>query len=139
MLTDDRTYQWKDSCSVKVSSMDADHKRMFEIVRELYTAMRSGQGTEVAGKVLGRLIDHTASHFAAEETLMEQHGYPLLALHRAEHRAMADRVKAFKHDFDAGSSTMLPQLLGFLDGWLKNHTQTVDQKYVAFLNSRGVR
>ncbi len=123
---------------MKVGAMDADHKRMFEIVRELYTAMRSGHGAAVAEKVLGRLIDHTANHFAAEEKLMEQHGYPLLALHRAEHRAMADRVKAFKKDFDAGSSTILPELLGFLDGWLKNHTQSVDQKYVAFLNSRGV-
>jgi hemerythrin len=118
--------------------MDAEHKRMFEIVRELYTAMRSGQGGEVAGGVFRRLIDHTSKHFAAEEKLMEDHGYPLLALHRAEHKGLADQILAFKKDFDAGSSAVLPQLLGFMDGWLKNHTQTVDQKYVAFLTSRGV-
>lgn len=46
------TFQWNDRQSVKVSAMGAQHQRQFEIVRELYTAMRSGQGKDVAGGVL---------------------------------------------------------------------------------------
>jgi hemerythrin len=39
---------------------------LFEIVSELYTAMRSGHGKDMAGEVLDRLIEYTDKHFAAE-------------------------------------------------------------------------
>ena len=71
----DSAFQWNTSYSVKVEAMDAQHKRLFEIIRELYTAMRAGQGKQVVGEVLHRLIEYTVQHFAAEEKLMEKNGY----------------------------------------------------------------
>ena len=53
----DSAFQWNASYSVKVEAMDAQHKRLFEIIRELYTAMRSGHGKDVVGEVLHRLIE----------------------------------------------------------------------------------
>ena len=71
----DSAFQWNTSYSVKVEAMDAQHKRLFEIIRELYTAMRAGHGKQVVGEVLHRLIEYTVQHFAAEEKLMEKNGY----------------------------------------------------------------
>ncbi len=132
-------FQWNDSYSVKVYAMDAQHRRLFEIVRELYDAMRSGHGKDVAGGVLRRLIDYTVNHFAAEEKLMKENGYPALAAHCVEHRALEAKVVAFKKDFDTGSNTITPELMKFLQNWLTTHILSVDQKYSDFLNSRGVR
>lgn len=131
-------FEWSARYSVKVNAMDAQHKRLFEIINELYTAVRSGHGKDVAGGVLRHLIDYTVQHFAAEEKLMEQNGYPSLAAHRAEHRALTDKVLAFKKDFDGGAVGITPELMSFLQNWLTNHIQTVDQKYGDFLNSKGV-
>ncbi|MGA2155331.1 MAG: bacteriohemerythrin [Terriglobales bacterium] len=131
--------EWNAMYSVKVESMDAQHKRLFEIIRELHTAMRSGHGKEVAGEVLGRLIDYTVYHFAAEEKLMEKNGYRLLEAHRVEHRALAEKVVAFKKNSDAGSTGITLDLMTFLQHWLTNHILTVDQKYGEFLNSKSVR
>jgi hemerythrin-like metal-binding protein len=135
----ENAFQWNDRYSVKVYAMDVQHKRLFEIIRELYTAMRSGHGKDAAGDVLHRLIDYTVKHFAAEEKLMEEHKYPSLAPHRAEHRALTDKVLAFKDDFDKGNSTITPDLMTFLQNWLTTHIQTTDQKYSDFFNSHGVR
>jgi hemerythrin-like metal-binding protein len=123
----DSAFQWNTSYSVKVEAMDAQHKRLFEIIRELYTAMRAGQGKQVVGEVLHRLIEYTVQHFAAEEKLMEKNGYQLLAAHRIEHKTLTDKVVAFKKDFET-----------FLQDWLTHHIQDVDQKYGAFLNSKGL-
>lgn len=134
----DNAFQWNSSYSVKVEAMDIQHKKLFEIVRELYTAMHLGHGKEVAGEVLTRLIDYTVNHFAAEEKLMEKAGYPQLANHRAEHKALTDKVVAFKKEFDGGSSGVTLELMTFLQNWLTNHIRTVDQKYSEFLNAKGV-
>ena len=134
----DTAFQWNETYSVKVDAMDAQHQQLFGIIRELFTAMRSGHGKAVAGEVLERLIDYTGNHFAAEEQLMEKHGYPQLAAHRVEHRNLENKVRAFKKEFDAGSIAITLELMTFLQNWLTNHVQTVDQQYGVYLNSRGV-
>ena len=75
----DNAFQWNDRYSVKVYAMDVQHKRLFEIIRELYTAMQSGHGKDVVKGVLDRLIDYTVKHFGAEEKLMDDNKYPSLA------------------------------------------------------------
>lgn len=131
-------FQWKDTYSVKVMALDNQHKKLFDLVNELHGAMSNGHGKDVAGDVLRRLIDYTVDHFSSEERLMEKHHFPGLAAHRAEHKALTEKVLAFKTEFDAGTSNVTPQLLMFLQQWLRNHIQSVDQKYGDFLNQQGV-
>jgi hemerythrin len=133
----EHAFEWNETYSVGVDAMDDQHKGLFEIIRELYTAMRSGKGKEVAADVLRRLIDYTAAHFAAEEKLMAQKGYPALAVHQVEHKILIDKVLAFKKDFGAGTVSITPELMKFLQNWLTNHIQTVDRKYGAFMNANG--
>jgi len=132
-------FQWKDSYSVKVEAMDHQHKKLFELVNELHNAMGAGHGKDVAGDVLHRLIDYTVNHFSAEEKLMEKYNYPGLTSHRVEHKALTDKVLAFKKEFDAGTGNVTPELMLFLQQWLRNHIQTVDQRYGEFLNTHGVQ
>ncbi len=135
----DNAFQWTVSYSVKVAAMDAQHRRLFDTIRELYNAMRAGKSKEVLGDVLRRLVEYTVKHFAEEEDLMKKTGYPLLAAHQSEHRAFTKKVVAFQKDFDAGSSTVSLELMTFLQNWLTGHIQAVDQKYGEHLNSKGVR
>jgi hemerythrin-like metal-binding protein len=135
----DNAFQWNDRYSVKVYVMDVQHKRLFEIIHELYTAMHSGHGKDVVGGVLQRLIDYTVQHFGAEEKLMGENKYPSLASHRVEHKLLTDKVLAFKKEFDTEKASITPELMTFLQSWLTNHIQAVDQKYSEFLNSKGVR
>ena len=131
-------FQWKDTYTVKVGAMDNQHKKLFDLVNELEGAMHSGHSRDVMGRVLERLIDYTAQHFTAEEKLMEKHKYPGLPTHRGEHRVLTEKVIGFKKEFDAGNTSIAPQLLTFLQSWLTNHLQTIDQRYSDFMNQHGV-
>jgi hemerythrin-like metal-binding protein len=132
-------FQWNNDYSVKVTAMDNQHKKLFELVNELHSAMSKGHGKDITGDVLRRLIDYTVEHFTAEEKLMAKYEYPALAVHRVEHQALTDKVLAFKKEFEAGTGNVTLELMTFLQQWLKNHIQTVDQRYGDFLNTHGVR
>lgn len=107
-------FEWKDTFRVKVQAFDTQHRKLFSLVSELRGAMAGGYGNEVAGDILNRLIDYTVHHFAAEERLMERYKFPGLPAHRAEHRALADKVLAFKKEFDAGIKNVMPELMTLL-------------------------
>ena len=47
-------------------------------------------------------MSYTRAHFASEERIMEQNGYPDIAAHRKEHGGLTEKVLEFQRDFDAG-------------------------------------
>jgi hemerythrin-like metal-binding protein len=67
------TFQWKENYSVKIVALDNHHQKRFELVKELHQAMGSGNGKDVVGDILCRVIEYTAHHFTAEDKLMEKH------------------------------------------------------------------
>jgi len=56
-------FQWEEMYSVQVASVDRQHRGLFRAANELNEALLAGCGKDVAGKILQRLIDYTASHF----------------------------------------------------------------------------
>jgi hemerythrin len=132
------TFAWKDAYSVKIVSIDNQHKKLFDLVNELDQAMAAGHGKDVAKDVLDRLVGYTVQHFAAEERLMDAHKFPGAVSHKGEHKALTDKVLAFKKDFESGAVGITPSLLGFLQHWLRDHIQKVDRQYTDFLNAHGV-
>jgi hemerythrin-like metal-binding protein len=69
-------FQWEEMYSVQVASFDRQHRGLFRAANELNEALLAGCGKEVAGQILQRLIDYTASHFAAEEVAMTEVALP---------------------------------------------------------------
>ncbi|MCA9557536.1 MAG: hemerythrin domain-containing protein, partial [Myxococcales bacterium] len=62
-------FEWSDDYSVKVPSIDAQHKQLVGLLNELHDGMFSGAGMAHLESVLGGLIEYTAHHFAHEEEL----------------------------------------------------------------------
>lgn len=131
-------FEWLPQYSVQIRSIDGQHQNLFRLAGELYSAMSAGQGKAALSRVLDRLVQYTAVHFAFEERLMEQNGYPDLAAHRVEHQALTRQVLKFQTDFEAGKVAISVQLLHFLKNWLQNHIASSDQKYAPFLKAKAV-
>ena len=130
--------EWQDSYSVKVRALDAQHKRLFELLNELRCAIQQGRTQDVSGKIINHLVDYTGYHFAAEEKLLERYHFGGLPTHRGEHRVLRERIEKFKEEFDEGNFQVATDLEKFLQRWLTHHIQTVDQRYSKFLNAKGV-
>jgi hemerythrin len=131
-------FEWKPEYSVQISSIDGQHQNLFRVAEELYVAMSAGKGKAALARILDRLVQYTAVHFAHEERLMRLHDYPQLAAHRAEHEALTRQVLAFQADFQAGRAAMTVQVLQFVRGWLQKHIAGSDQKYAPYLRAKAV-
>jgi hemerythrin len=132
------TFAWKDEYSVNVKEIDQQHKQLVAMVNDLHDAMTQKKGKEVLGTILAKLINYTATHFTAEEKIMEQNGYPDFVEHKAKHEKMVAKVLALQNDHKAGKITLTMDVSNFLQDWLNKHILGTDKKYSAFLNSKGV-
>ena len=131
-------FEWSNDYSVGIQSVDAQHQNLFAMARELHVAMTAGQGKAALAKILERLVQYTAAHFAHEERLMRLADYPGLASHTAEHQALTKKVLEFQADFQAGRTSITVQLLQFLRTWLQHHIQHSDLAYAPYLKERKV-
>jgi len=128
-------FEWKAEYSVGIGSIDGQHQNLFASARELYQAMNAGQGKAALARILDRLVQYTVVHFAQEERLMEECGYPDLQKHRQEHEALTKKVLAFQADYEYGRVAMSVQVLQFLRGWLEHHIQAEDKAYAPYLKA----
>jgi hemerythrin len=133
-----RMFEWNNNFSVGIGSVDAQHQNLFAIARELHGAMTSGQGKAAMGRILDRLIQYTAAHFAHEERLMRLADYPGLETHRSEHEALTRKVMELQREFAAGKSSISVQVLQFLRTWLQQHIQHSDLAYAPYLKEAKV-
>jgi hemerythrin len=100
--------------------------------------MGAGQGKERMGRILTRLVQYTAAHFAYEERLMQLHGYPDYAAHKAQHDDLTRHVQHFCREFQSGQIGISIPLLHFVDDWLKRHIGQSDQGYAKLLTAKAV-
>jgi hemerythrin len=131
-------FAWKDSYSIGVQEIDAQHRRLFSLADELNTAMIGGKGKDVLEAVLQNLITYTKTHFAAEERLMLSCGYKELAAHKAQHDEMTKKVVQLHGEFKNGKLLLSVEVMEFLSAWLRQHIGGSDRKYVPYVMGKAV-
>jgi hemerythrin len=129
---------WSDNLSVKVNEIDAQHKRLLELLNQMHEAMTQGKGRDIMGKTLGGLIDYTRTHFADEERLMTTHKYPAYAAHKAEHDELMQKVLTLQSQYLLGTGALTLEVMRFLQDWLATHIQKTDRQLGHFLHSKGI-
>jgi len=129
-------FNWKAEYAVGHPDIDSQHKRLFQLAAELHSSMLAGHGKEILNRVLNNLISYTKHHFAAEEQLMADSGYPDYLQHKAKHDQLTAQVVEFQKDFVAGRTAITVDLLQFLSNWLQHHIGLTDRKIAAYLHER---
>lgn len=118
---------WQDDLNIGIDVIDNQHKRIVEMLNHLHAAQQSLQQLAVA-EVIDELVDYTMSHFAFEEELMEEAGYPFCAAHKRVHDIFGKRVSDYRLRFQAGED-VTDELRTMLSRWLFNHIRGDDQAY----------
>lgn len=122
-------FQWRDEFSMKVPSIDAQHRKLVDMLNELHDGMVSGQAKEKMAPLLEGLIEYTATHFAHEEEYFAAYQYPDAEPHTQEHRDLVRQVLDFKGQFDSGRASINMELMVFLKDWLLRHILGSDKAY----------
>jgi len=132
-------FEWKDSYSVGVASLDARHKELIKIINRLNEI--EARGGDLAG-VLNRLDWYVRHHFAFEESLMRGAGYAGLKAHIAEHRTFERWLRSGRFAMRAGGGEArdIGKIINdYLKDWLKNHILVVDMDYKTVLAAAAAR
>ena len=131
---------WTEEMSVKVKVLDDDHKTLIAMLNSLNEGIESGHARKTLESVIEKLSNYTRIHFAREEKMFEQTGYPMGQAHKAEHALLARRVMNLQARFEAGQSRELGmETMAFLKSWLTDHIMGSDQKYGPHLNAKGIK
>ncbi len=129
---------WDPSYCTGVKQFDEQHKILFHLINKLYRGMKENKGRAVTDEVLSSLVEYTQTHFANEEYMFRQHGYPEIESHMENHKKLIDQVSDFCNSYKSGKAEVDEKLLEFLKDWLNSHIKGVDTMYGPFLTSKGL-
>ena len=101
--------------------------------------MRQGKGKEILGTVLKEMVDYTKVHFAAEERILRDSGYPDYEQHKAVHEKVTEKVSTIHSKYLQGNGSHLTiEAMNYLNDWLQKHILGTDQRYSSHLNGKGL-
>lgn len=130
--------EWTFALAVGHPDIDAQHQEIFRRGARLIEALRSGEKGEV-GPTVAFLSSYASTHFAGEERLMREAGYPGLAEHARQHQAFIEEFGRMVARFDERGATtlMAMEIHNWLAAWLRQHLGETDRRMVEFLRGRG--
>jgi hemerythrin-like metal-binding protein len=109
--------------------IDAQHRKLFDLINRLHDAMLAGSAQEVTAGTLEELASYTRYHFDFEEKKMESARYAGLDDHRRVHRAMVEQVQKYIYESRRPGARITVQLMNFLKNWLSRHILETDMRY----------
>lgn len=127
--------KWDDKYLTGHMTVDSQHKHLFTLVNDLHEAIVAGKGREAQGKALEALATYCVEHFATEETLMQERGYPGYPEHKRKHDELTTKATDLIAGYKTGKLVLPMTLSTFLADWIRHHIGEEDQKLIAWLKA----
>lgn len=126
-------FAWKDEYSVNIEEIDEQHKKIFEIGRNVsnlvFTADES-YSKEIVLSIFEELKRYTEFHFEFEEGLMKEKDYAHYETHRQEHKILINGIRKIEENSqDKLEKDTLIELINFIFVWISNHILISDRKF----------
>ncbi len=130
--------KWNSNIAIGVEVIDTQHKKLVDLINELYRSIRRKSGKAAIKQVLEELTDYTRTHFSFEEGLMQKCSYPGLEKHMEIHADFVARLEQLQEKFKSGNALLSMDLMEFLKNWLIDHIQGTDRGYVDLFRENGI-
>lgn len=123
-------FYWNTSFEIGIPLIDAQHRRLVDLINELATAITDGGKLPQVEALIHELMDYAARHFADEERLLDKstlsEGEKIR--HRGAHRGFVEKVREISERDDLMRADVSEQVLEFLITWLVSHILGSDRK-----------
>jgi hemerythrin len=124
---------WSDALSVGVEGMDAHHRAFIEA----WAGANSAAEGDAFAQAFQALMDHLGEHFAYEEGLMAQTGFPALGEHRGEHSRVLAEMREMAGSLARGRPRMARLYVKErLPEWFLLHRDTMDMATAVYLKGK---
>ena len=116
---------WSDRFSVGIPIFDAEHLTLLSLFNQLQINLGEGGREDAVRPTLVALSGYCDKHFASEEDMMAEIGYPDAAAHRRSHTAFRARIEDIARRHHRGEDVGRT-LRTTLAQWLFEHIASVD-------------
>lgn len=130
--------KWDEQYLVGVGFMDDQHRRLLQLMVDLWDSIENGKGRSIISTVLQELLDYTRTHFVEEEKVMIQNHYPEYETHKTDHDRFVHEVMNAAKDYIEKRAVPTQKILHFLAHWLIEHIMGHDKKLGIFLKEKGL-
>lgn len=132
-------FAWTPELAVGVEQIDEQHRELFRRAGALFVASRDGSGPLAVVRTLAFLGEYVVAHFADEEALMRDVGYPDLAAHAAEHAGFLARFQRLRAGFARGGADadLADDVEREVSAWLRQHVSGSDRSIGEHVRARG--
>jgi hemerythrin len=124
---------------VELGFMNHDHAEFVELREALLSMLARKASPAEVDALLDRLLEHTRSHFAEENRLMQETGFPPYPMHKGEHDRVLDdmesRIARWKQGRDTKALSDWLEV-GLVD-WFVSHVSTMDFITARFVKAQG--
>ncbi|MBC3796618.1 bacteriohemerythrin [Acetobacterium tundrae] len=128
---------WTPNLSVGVTSIDDQHKVLFEKADKLFEAGKSGKSKEIIGQMLDFLDKYTKQHFHDEEVYMTSINYPGISEQKTAHKDFIAELTKLKKEYAAsgGNICLIINANQMVISWLTKHISVMDKKIGTYANT----
>ena len=124
---------WTDAYCIGHETIDKQHRKLVDMLNRLVANPRATTGSQTVTEILAEMTDYVRIHFATEERLMRESGYPRLEWHVAKHRAFEMKTAALVRSASLDADPVPVVLLNYLRDWLTRHILETDRTLIGHL------
>jgi hemerythrin len=125
--------QWKERYNINYKEVDAQHKRLLDILNHLLDLIENKRPSEEISVIIHRLCAYALDHFTLEEKYLEACAYPGTDRQKAEHGHFVEKVLDFNERYDPSDPALLVETFDFLKNWYLGHILRSDFEYVPWV------
>lgn len=127
--------EWQPYLSVGVPEIDRQHQVLFDRYNAFFAAYREGLAAEEIVRLFGFLEAYVVTHFADEEKLQQQVGFPGYLKHRQTHEALTQQVLELKERLlsEGATAALVGEVSLLMTGWLIEHISVMDRAVGRFV------
>lgn len=119
---------WTPDLDTGIDLIDEQHRQIADFINRLEKNRSQGDAGRIR-EVVDGCVEYTRSHFACEESLLEEAGYPYCKAHKRVHELFTRRLTTLQEQLAQGSDVG-EDLYQLLSRWLISHIKGDDANFV---------
>ncbi|MBE9562492.1 MAG: bacteriohemerythrin, partial [Proteobacteria bacterium] len=122
--------KWTSAVAVNHPIIDAQHKELFNLIRNLIMSIGNGNTTKEVEIIINFLENYVVTHFTTEENYMQQCNDPNYFNHKAAHELFKINFQQIKKYYqkNGGSLYLFLRIQDEIVDWLLHHIKKMDQE-----------
>lgn len=126
---------WSPAISVNVDVIDAQHRKLFEILNRALSLQGMNAPRDKMIDVLRELVNYSDYHFRTEDNYMLDNNYPLFQNHRKEHGLYLKKLGEFLDAYEKDEAGLPGEINAFLEQWWLKHVSESDLRYARYFKA----